>query len=77
MSENAYKLVIKSSINKVLFETEEARLVEIFDSSGNLCGILIRVMDGALWQVSVKGDADFDAFAKSHGYKTASSRVPI
>jgi hypothetical protein len=77
MSDNAYKLVVKSSLNKVLFESEEARLVEIFDREGNLCGILIRVMEGALWQMAVRGDDDFDAFAKSHGYKTASTRVPI
>jgi hypothetical protein len=77
MPGSAYKVVVKSSLQKVLFESAEARLIEIFDNLGNLCGILVRAVDDHLWMVSVKGDPDFEQFARQNGYKTATIEHPI
>lgn len=65
-------MVVKQSLTKVLFETKEANLVEIFDEQDLLCAVLMRVADGDLWQVGLKGDPDFEQFARQNGYKTAS-----
>ena len=68
---NAYRVVLKNSLRNKLFETDQANLIEIFDADTNLVGILLKAVNGQLWQVSLQGDPDFESFARQNGYKTA------
>ena len=77
MPENAYRVVLKSSLRNKIFETDKASLIEIFDKDENLVGIVMKVVNGQLWQVGLQGDPDFESFARQNGYKTATIVLPV
>lgn len=64
----AFIRIRKDALSKPIFETNDASVIEFYDSRGTMNALLVRQLSDDMWALTTKVDPDWEAALVRFGY---------